>query len=281
MTDKTTGVIFYTIGDIYFAIYGSDNFRIFSKNDNEHFSFDSQNLIRVEKNKPMMLLTETKSNSLYSTNKDDSLKIITALVNNKQVSLRYYTWPEYLQQDITVQDENLSVIYKKAAKEFCWTDLTPSTTPDISSLKKSNIELYVYTDERDINYTSITQKDDATGIQLIRDGDDVLFKAGIWEILHLRKSKKKGYQFVYNEYPIIKTIYLINEKREMESAIDLPKSKSEAEKVGIQILQAIASNAPLGKLRIDYNKELSLSAFLDIWTYGVDYFNLPKIDSLE
>ena len=77
MTDKKSGVIFIGSGQTYLAIYGHNDYTIWSNVDNLLFAFDGKHLIRVGKMPPFSLKALKYSSmilfsalNLYSVPKD-------------------------------------------------------------------------------------------------------------------------------------------------------------------------------------------------------------------
>ena len=124
MTDKEKCAIFVdAIGPVYLAIYGSDDYIVWAKDDDFLFSKDSQNLIRIGKNKPYKLIGLSKRNGLTPITKIEAKNVIKSLLEGEEIKLRIYKWPSYSKVDIDLQNKNLSVVYDKAIKNCNWKEL--------------------------------------------------------------------------------------------------------------------------------------------------------------
>ncbi len=142
MTDEKNCAIFVEVlGPIYFAIYGSNDFTIWAKNNNFLFASDSKHLIRVGDNKPYELTTLDKRNGLKPLNKSEAKNVIEALLKGEEIKIRVYEWPSYSKEDISLINKNLSFVYDKAIKNCNWADLgiKPILAP---------VELKVYESDR-------------------------------------------------------------------------------------------------------------------------------------
>lgn len=124
MTDEKNCAIFVEVrGPIYFAIYGSDDFTIWAKENNYLFANDTKHLIRVGENKPYELTALGKRNGLKPVNKTEAKNVIEALLKGEEIKIRVYEWPSYSKEDVTLINKNLAFVYDKAVKNCNWTDL--------------------------------------------------------------------------------------------------------------------------------------------------------------
>ncbi len=76
MTDEKRGAIFVFFGPIYMAIYGHNDFTIWSYGNYMNFAPDATHLIRVEGNKPFSLTYRDKLNSLSFANHAEAESVI-------------------------------------------------------------------------------------------------------------------------------------------------------------------------------------------------------------
>lgn len=155
MTDKESGVIFWNIPNspIYLAIYGHDNFAIWSTKDDLFFSSDSTHLIRVGENPPLPLLPMDKRNGLKPSNPIDAEKVIRGLAEGKTIKIRYFDWPKYNPIDRMIQNPNFAFIYGKAATIFGWENLgTSAILPPV--------KLHIYSTEDGYASISVINNDD-------------------------------------------------------------------------------------------------------------------------
>jgi len=90
MTDEKIGVIFVFFEPIYVAIYGYNDFSIWSHENSINFVPDATHLIRVKDNKPFSLIYRDKLNNLTWVNRTEAESVIRALVNGEEIYLRYY-----------------------------------------------------------------------------------------------------------------------------------------------------------------------------------------------
>lgn len=122
MTDEVSGVLFADFGPVYMAIYGNDDFAIWTRRDDLHFAFDSIHLIRVGKNKPFPLKYIAKRNGLRPVDPSHAESVIKSLVKGEMVKIRYYNWPQHDSYYHHLKNINLAYVYGRAVKKFGWKD---------------------------------------------------------------------------------------------------------------------------------------------------------------
>jgi|GEM_PF-5900620 hypothetical protein len=141
MTDQQSCALFIDQGEIYFALYGHDNYMLWSNDDtNLTFSPDSNHMIRIDDQPPYSLRTLVRRNGLEPMNTHEAAAVIRALVNRDRIRIRYYDWPSYDRQDHEVSPSPVSYVYNMGVKHCGWQDL--GVSEDLR-----NAELRVYRGE--------------------------------------------------------------------------------------------------------------------------------------
>lgn len=283
MTDKKSGVIFVDNGPIYLAIYGHDDYTIWSRKDNLLFAHDGQHLIRVRESKPFSLNAMSKRNGLKPTNKVEAESVINSLVKGEEVKLRYFDWPKYDIIDTKIKNPSLAYVYNKAAKIFGWKDFgIPPVLPPIK------LSVYIPKEPDSAGYATV-KVEGILDLGLTKNfdkyGGGAIIDIGVNQTFGLHKGRW-----------ICKSVALGGGKhliiRDSEGAIvfkeELPKNykdpiTGETWPAGERAAVAAWKSAPLGSIEIEgsYGKRVLLYGFREIWKWGIDNAGFPSLEGKE
>jgi len=139
MSDEKSCALFVDAGYIYIAIYGHDDFKIFSNNEYHPFAPDGKHLMRCSNKKPASLMKLPKHNALKPINPTYAASFIKELVEGKEVQIRYYSWPEYKESDKKLRFKTLDYVYDKAVRSCGWKDLGTS-----NKLPKAELSIHIW-----------------------------------------------------------------------------------------------------------------------------------------
>lgn len=276
MTDKKSGVIFVNAGSIYLAIYGQDDYTIWSRKDDLLFAHDGQHLIRIGENKPFSLNAMSKRNGLKPANKVEAESVINSLVKGEEVKLRYFDWPKYDTVDTKIKNPNLAYVYNRAAELFGWKNfgIPPTLAP-------AKLSVYIPKEPGSAGYAIVS-------VEGIRDlglkknfdkyGGEASIEVGIKEVFGLQEGRWicKSVEQGGGKHLII---------RNSEGAIvfkeELPKKYNDEKwPAGERAAIAAWKSAPLGSIEIEgsYGKRVLLYGFRELWKWGIDNAEFPSLE---
>lgn len=280
MTDKKTGAIFIYSGRIYMAIYGHDDYAIWSNVDDLLFAFDGKHLIRVGKMSPFPLKTLNKRNRLKPSSKTEAEAVIRSLVKGEEIKIRYVDWPKYEQHDITIKHPNLAFIYNKAVKSFKWKSLSIS-----SELAPAKLSVYMPSEPDSKGYASVNVVDNFE-LHLMKGfdkyGGGAAIGVGYNETFGLHEGNWicKKVELSGGKYLIIR-----NSKDQIVFKKELPTHFDHVVTGtiwpdGEQAAKAAWESAPLGSIEVEgtNGKRVLLYGFKELWRWGIENAGFPTLE---
>jgi len=293
MTDEKSGAIFVFFGPIYMAIYGHNDFTIWSYGNYMNFAPDATHLIRVEGNKPFSLTYRDKLNSLSFANHAEAESVIQALVKGEEINLRYYEdkGNRYNQVDSKLQNIFLGFVYCEAAKLFGWKDF--GVSPDLPLVKlniytptKPGIKSYARIDvQGNPELMLINNKAEAGAFNYSMGAWNASIMVGKEQVFGLSSdgewicrggSLNLFASILGKEHVIIRDSNgIMVLKEELKWTGGWPGGETVAKKAW--------EVAPLGSIDIegDGKGKVLLYGFRELWKWGVDNLNFPSLDDIE
>jgi len=289
MTDEKNGVIFVSFGPIYVAIYGHNDYTIWSYRNYVNFAPDATHLIRVEGNKPFSLIYRDKLNGLTFVNRAEADSVINALAKGEEINLRYYLdkGNRYEQVDSKLQNIFLGFAYCKAANLFGWKDLgVSSELPPVKfdkyapSEQEVEVSIQWNPDLKLVNYKGqgyasiVFGGKEGFGIngngEWICDGTIFLYKYDFTiynsDGMIVYKGRTPGSPYFEKPTAYEKSCWGDNRYGRW------PEGETAAKKVW--------EAAPLGTI-VFGGKRINLYGFRELWQWGVDNHNFPSLGDVE
>lgn len=280
MTDKKSGAIFLNFDQITLAIYGHNDYTIWSNEDDLLFAFDGKHLIHVGKMPPFSLKTLNKKNALSPSNNKEAEAVIRSLVKGEEIKIRYVNWPKYEQIDKTIQHPTLGSTYNKAVKSFKWKDLGISSEPGPVKLS-----VYMPSNPDDIGYASVRVVGNSD-LQIDKNfdkyGGGALIEVAIKRPFGLHKGNwvSGAVEPSGNKYLIIR-----NAKDQVVFKKELPTNHGNLPTRtiwpdGEQAAKAAWESAPLGSIEVEgsYQKRVPLYGFKELWRWGIENAGFPPLE---
>ena len=289
MTDEKSGAIFVFFGPIYMAIYGHNDFTIWSYGNYINFAPDATHLIRVEGNKPFSLIYRDKLNGLSFANHAEAESVIHALVKGEEINLRYYEdqGNRYNQVDSKLQNIFLGFVYCKAAKLFGWKDF--GVSPDLPLVKlnfyaptKPGIKSYARIDvQGNPDLMLINNKAEASAFNYSIGAWNASLMVGKEQVFGLSSdgewicrggSLNLFASILGKEHVILRDSNgIMVLKEELKWTGKWPGGETVAKKAW--------EVAPLGSIDIegDDKGKVLLYGFRELWKWGVDNLNFPSL----
>jgi len=280
MTDKKSEVIFLYFAPIYMAVYGSNDYAIWTNSNDLHFAFDSSHLIRVGDNKPFSLICLEKRNGLRPTNAVEAESVIKSLAKGEEVKLRYYDWPQHDKIDRKLQNPNFGFVYYKAVKLFGWKDFGVS-----HQLGPVKLNIFISTEPDSKGYARVTVEGNRyLGLRKNFDkyGGGATINVGANSAFGLHKGRWicKSVELSGNKHLIIR-----DSNGDIVFKEVLPSSYNnvitgETWPVGKTAAKKAWEVAPLGSIEIEgsYGKRAFLYGFRELWKWGVDNAGFPPLE---
>lgn len=282
MTDKKSGAIFVNSGPVYLAIYGHDEYTIWSRKDDLLFAHDGQHLIRAGENKPFSLSALSKRNGLKPTNNKEAEAVINSLLKGEEVKIRYFDWPKYDKIDIKMKNPNLAYVYNKAVEMFGWKNL--GIQPVLAPVKLS---VYTPKEPDSAGYAAVSVENILDlGLKKNFDkfGGGASISVGIKEAFGLHKGRWicKSVELGGGKHLIIRNSEGIVVFKE-----ELPRKYGEVTgeswPAGERAAVAAWKSAPLGTIEIEgrYGKRVLLYGFRELWKWGIDNAGFPSLEGKD
>ncbi len=280
MTDKSSGVVFLDFGPIYMAVYGSNDYVIWTNSNDLNFALDSTHLIRVGDNKPFSLTYLKKRNGLMPTNAVEAESVIKSLAKGEEVRLRYYDWPQHNTIDRKLQNSYFGFVYYKAAKLFGWKDF--GVSPELEPVK---LYVHVSTDPDSKGYAVVTvegNRDLGLMKNFDKYGGGATIGVGVKKTFGLHKDRWicKSLNYLGSNHLIIRDSNGdIVFKKLLPSSHDNPIT-GETWPVGKTAAKKAWDVAPLGSIEIEgaHGKRVPLYGFRELWKWGIDNAGFPHLE---
>jgi len=285
MTDEKSGAIFVLFGPIYMAIYGHNDFTIWSYGNYINFAPDATHLIRVGGNKPFSLNYLDKRNALKPTNEVEAESVIQAIVKGEEINLRYYEDKDnrHNQVDSKLQNIFLGFVYCKAVKLFGWKDL--GVSPELPPVK---LNIYTPTDSDSKVEVQVNIQGNPD-LMLTKDKGSSYASIRVRGIAVLRLNSNEEYVYIGNytpDYLVIRDsngIMVFKESLPIGPYMEKPDSLTmifygdTRWPEGETAVKKAWESAPLGSIQIEGIKRVSLYGFRELWKWGVDNLHFPSL----
>ncbi len=128
MSDKKSCALFVNKSRIYISVEGISRVSVWPDGDGVAFAPDGNHRLRIGKERPVDLVYIPRRNGLSATN---ATKVVRALATGEELRVRYVSFPEYENIDVSIYNPAFSYAWGIAMRQCGWPDIgVPTDLPE-------------------------------------------------------------------------------------------------------------------------------------------------------
>lgn len=281
MTDAQVCILSVEEGALRVGIQGPSDFGIIPASDKLLFAPDEQHLIRVGADKPVPLTYVKNRNALVVSDPAVAASVLKAIVDGKEVKIRYFDFPDRKYSDVQLKNPNVGYGYQRGVQTCGWKSIGASgelVPPQISVYQSEKNDGYAVA--RVVGNSDLTLNKDFD-----KSGGGCHFGVGIPKLFGMKKG-----QWVFHEvdHSGMTSVVIRDSDGKIEFSAKLPKDYNLKDVFGGNpfpegeaAVRAAWKLAPTGTVELDpptrYSKVAMLYGFRELWAWGVQNCGFPPL----